>query len=301
MKSLLFAVASTALITGSALASGSISSDNFDWSTVEAIEDGVTVVPAMAPQADVNFFADDYLAADSKGKRIKNTTKYPASARVLIEGYRPDGSAYRCSGTMVGYKTVLTAGDCVYSRTGRSYGWNKKVRVIAGKNGAAKGKKNKNPYGVCHATNFVSPRAWVVGGNKGHNYGVAILDCNIGKTVGTYGFEVVGDLKGSKSRIAGYPVHVKSKHAKTQWRYKVELALQQDLGFYYNLGAGKDAGNIGAAITTLKDEACGPCVQGVTGTIHGKKYYDYGPYVSKQMYKHIREWKKHYGDKEGSL
>lgn len=293
------AFASTALFAGN----GSVSSDNFDWSSVEAIDDGITVVPAIAPSFDLfddaSLTADD--AAFGKGKRIKNTTKYPASARVLIEGLRPDGSAYRCSGTMVGYKTVLTAGDCVYSRTGSRYGWNKKVRVTAGKNGAAKGKKNKNPYGICTATNFVSPRKWVVGGNSSHNYGVAILDCNIGKTVGTYGFEVVGKLKGTESRVAGYPVNVKSKLANTQWSYKVKLALQRDLGFYYNLGEGKDVGNLGAAVTTLKDKECGPCVQAVTGFVSGKKYYDYGPYVSKQMYAHIREWKKHYGDKEPGL
>lgn len=301
MKALLSFAAAT-LVAGSALAgSASVSSDNIDWSSVEAVDDGVTVVPAIAPEfdafADLSFDAD----AVAKGKRIKNTTKYPASARVLIEGRRPDGSAYRCSGTVVGYKTILTAGDCVYSRSGRRYGWNNNVVVTAGKNGAAKGKKNKNPYGVCKATNFVSPRAWVVNGHKGYNYGVAILDCNIGKTVGTYGFEVVGNLKGTKSRIAGYPAKVSKKYANTQWRYKVELALQQDLGFYFNLADGKDAGNIGAAITTLKDEACGPCVQGVMGTLHGKQYYDYGPYVSKQMYEHIRLWKKQYGDKEGGL
>lgn len=300
MKTLLTTLSiSAAFFASAALASDSISSDGFDWSAVPAINDGVTVVPAIAPE----LFADSELAADDalvKGKRIKNTKKYPASARVLIEGQRPDGSDFRCTGTMVGYKTVLTAGDCVYSRSGRKMGWNNNVKVYAGKNGKGKAKKN-NPYGVCKATNYVSPRNWVVKGHGSYNYGVAILDCEVGRDVGTYGFEVIEDALGENARIAGYPAKVKSKHAKTQWRYRAEIAIQKGLVFHYNLKDGKDIGNIGAAVTTHEDEHCGPCVQGVTSYIGGKSYYDYGPFVSKQMYDHIREWKKHYGDKEGGL
>ncbi len=133
--------------------------------------------------------------------RITATTTYPWRAIVALRMTAQDGSRWIGSGYLVGPRTVITAGHCVFMH--EHGGWAKSIEVIAGLNDASR------PYGSVIATDFRSVTGWTQSKNRNNDYGAIILPANarLGDTVGYFGFAVRDDnyLKANALNVGGYP------------------------------------------------------------------------------------------------
>ena len=121
------------------------------------------------------------------------TTNFPARARILVIF-----SAGRCSGTLIGADTVITAGHCLHQGNKGTWFPVDTYRIIPGLDGKSL------PYGFCRATALLSVAGWTSQGNADYDYGAIKLDCTIGNTVGWYGY-TSSVSKDDPAIIGGYP------------------------------------------------------------------------------------------------
>lgn len=148
------------------------------------------------------------------------TTYYPSRARVLISF-----SGGRCSGTLIGANTVITAGHCVHSG-GPGGAWYSTASYVisAGANGAS------NPYGTCTAKSLHSVNGWVNSSNEEFDYGAIKLNCTVGNTVGWYGYTTAVAVN-LPAIIGGYP----GDKPLTQWIHADKVrAVTTNQIFYAN-------------------------------------------------------------------
>lgn len=148
------------------------------------------------------------------------TNIFPSRARVLIEF-----SGGRCSGTLIGPNTVITAGHCVHSggSTGSWYS-TASYTISAGANGTSR------PYGSCTAKSLHSVNGWTNDENEEFDYGAIKLNCTVGNTVGFYGYtsSVSNNLP---AIIGGYP----GDKPLTQWIHADKVrAITTNQIFYSN-------------------------------------------------------------------
>ena len=165
---------------------------------------------------------------DSRVK-INNTRQYPYRAIALITF-----AAGRCTGWLIDSNTVATAGHCVAPGNGRGFYPRSSYRISAGANGAAR------PYGSCTAKELWSNPNWVNKGLDTFDYAAIVLNCNVGNTVGWFGFfSQAASLLNHPTIISGYP----GDKPLTQWRStdKVRVSQAQRL-FYQNDTLGGQSG-----------------------------------------------------------
>jgi glutamyl endopeptidase len=152
------------------------------------------------------------IGADTR-VRVNPTTVSPYKRIGLVTFTQPGGS-FICTAWLIGKDTVATAGHCVFGNgaiAGGARVWSTNVRFYAGRNGAL------SPYGVCSARRLYSVVGWTGGGgDERYDYGAIKLNCNVGNTVGTFGFWwQAASLTGLVETISGYPG---DKPFGQQWR-----------------------------------------------------------------------------------
>lgn len=121
----------------------------------------------------------------------------------------PNGNRSRCTGWLIGPRTVMTAGHCVYSRG--NGGWARTIEVIPGLDSAVR------PFGSQVATSFRSVNGWINSSDPNFDYGAIILpNCDLGRRVGWFGFASLNDgsLRNLQVNNSGYPG---DKPFGTQW------------------------------------------------------------------------------------
>lgn len=124
------------------------------------------------------------------------TMDYPARAVALVTF---DGG--RCTGWFIGSDTVATAGHCVHSG-GTSGSWRTNFTIYPGYD------QTSAPYGSCGASWAASVAGWVQNQSEKYDYGVIKLDCDVGNTVGWFGFlwkSGKDAMKNFPEAITGYP------------------------------------------------------------------------------------------------
>jgi glutamyl endopeptidase len=110
---------------------------------------------------------------------------------------------------LIGPRTVVTAGHCVYSREQK--GWARSIEVAPGADGSS------FPFGRQSASDFRSVDKWVQDGNTDFDFGAIILPTKeLGQKVGYFGFQSLSStaLKQREIRTSGYPG---DKPRGTQW------------------------------------------------------------------------------------
>jgi glutamyl endopeptidase len=155
--------------------------------------------------------------------RVKNTTVGPYRYICQLE-YNGRDEAFRCSGTLIGPRTVLTAGHCIRQENGRVLTTPANMVVTPGRNGSTK------PFGSARAAKFIPFTA--PAGADGTDIGIIQLATPIGLTAG-YWTRIWGNskvdpigrslLRGSlpvdpgkqKVNLSGYPG---DKPLGTAWR-----------------------------------------------------------------------------------
>lgn len=117
---------------------------------------------------------------------VRNTTKVPFRYICKLEIYwagsrRPGG----CTGTLIAPNKVLTAAHCLFSRRGS--GFPRRIRVIPGKNGQGRTRRQE-PFGFALSRRIDVSREWRIARTttsaRAFDYGVITLDRPIGRRVG---------------------------------------------------------------------------------------------------------------------
>ncbi|MCO5189047.1 MAG: serine protease [Anaerolineae bacterium] len=160
--------------------------------------------------------------------RITGTTSYPWRAICSLRITAGDDSQWIGTGWLVGPRTVITAGHCVFIHN--NGGWAKRIEVIPGRNGA------QQPYASCVATSFRSVVGWTQNRKRSHDYGAIILpsNCRYGDQVGYFGYANYSDstLEDMLVNLSGYPG---DKPVGTQWFHYRRITEVDDRVLTYDI------------------------------------------------------------------
>lgn len=267
----------------------SVSSTGQTWTYSDfGFDDQEDVDPGYAP---LNATEDNYWEFDRidlNGERIKDTTKFPASAIVYIKSKKAfGGKSTRCSGFIIGTKSVATAGHCIYRHldNGKS-GWNNDIHVYPGRD------DSKKPFGSCKAINKIAPKGWTEKGKDEYDYGMLVLNCDIAKKTGRLGYSNSYSLKDKKVKLNTYS----SGNGKQQWRYSSKIEKVEDKVIRYDYKGSGHGGSSGSAVYIPGKEDCGVCAVGIHGGGFSGKRLEIGVRINKSVFNNFRQWKKDDGD-----
>ncbi|MFH1118899.1 MAG: T9SS type A sorting domain-containing protein [Bacteroidota bacterium] len=144
----------------------------------------------------------DYLLDFQKNmnhlEMVSNTTIYPYSTSVKLfmkwgENY------YMGTGVLIGPKTVLTAGHCIYNHTTKK--WADQIEVVPGYYNGSK------PFGSTYASTLRTFNGWASNGYEGWDIGVITVSQPIGNKTGSLGFGCDSDdfYKYNTFYASGFP------------------------------------------------------------------------------------------------
>ncbi len=189
--------------------------------------DGAVARLAQQQPAVVQRIAEVVIGADDR-VRINNTTVVPWRWICALRITAANNTSWIGTGWLVGPRTVITAGHCVFMH-GQG-GWVKSIEVIPGCNGAAR------PFGSAVATSFRSVTGWTQGSNRDFDYGAIILPASrpYGNQLGYFGYASLSlvSLMGLTLNLSGYPG---DKPSGTQWFHARRATLVTPRTIIYNI------------------------------------------------------------------
>ncbi|MDI1464446.1 trypsin-like serine protease [Catellatospora sp. KI3] len=161
-----------------------------------------------------------------------------------------------CTGFMLSRDVVVTAGHCVYYG-----GWVTSYRATPGKNGASE------PYGSCSGgiNDVWTTSDWISTGSPDHDYGLIKLTCDIGNTVGWFGwwYNTGETLTGQYFYVEGYPG---DKPYATMWWDSDPISSQSATRVWYQIDTFN--GQSGAPLYHYNSVTPGLCSGWCIGGIH---------------------------------
>ncbi len=210
--------------------------------------------------------------------QVGATTDYPWRCICSLLITANDGSNWIGSGWLIGPRTVVTAGHCVYmSQHG---GWASSIEVIPGRNGA------NRPYGSCVSSDLRSVQGWTQDNNTDYDYGVILLPESgaLGNQVGWFGFVNYSDdqLKGQPVNIAGYPG---DKPAGTQWFHSDKVTEVDERKITYTVDT--VGGQSGSPVWMYQDGNR----YGVAIHTNGQSSGNSGTRITTDVYQNLVNWK----------
>lgn len=225
--------------------------------------------------------SDPFESVQGRDDRVKitATTRYPWRAICSLIMTSRTGKKFIGTGWLVGPRTVITAGHCVYFHN--EGGWAKSIEVIPGRNGTRK------PYGSCRATNFKSVRGWTRDKSRNTDYGAIILpsNCRYGDRVGYFGYAYKNDssLMRLTLNISGYPG---DKPRGTQWFHAKKPSSVTSRTIRYTIDtAGGQSGSPVWYISNGKRYAIGIHTNGGSSTNSATR-------IVKTVFNLIKKWKQ---------
>ncbi|MGH1493775.1 MAG: trypsin-like serine peptidase [Acidimicrobiales bacterium] len=160
--------------------------------------------------------------------RVSGTRSYPWRSICHLKITSATGSVHSCSGTLIGPRTVLTNGHCVFMHS--RGGWVKKIEVTPGRNGSTE------PFGSATSSHFISTKGWVKDRSYNYDYAVIVLpkSQNLGNVTGWMGLANLSffSLMGLKVNNSGYPG---DKPPGTQWWNSNNVLAVTARRVYYRL------------------------------------------------------------------
>lgn len=186
------------------------------------------VAGQLAPQDLVQEDVIERVFGRDDRVRVGNTSAYPWRTICKLEITAANGRVFGCSGSVIGPRTILTNGHCVFMHD--NGGWARKIRVIPGKNGAAE------PFANAESSHFISVTGWTKDRSSNYDYAVVILPPSkkLGNTVGWMGLASLSffSLMGLRVNNSGYPG---DKPYGTQWWNANNVLAVTDRRVYYHI------------------------------------------------------------------
>ncbi|MEC2709698.1 serine protease [Bacillus thuringiensis] len=164
-----------------------------------------------------------------KDERLKvtDTKKFPWRAVCELIITTADGRKGSGTGWLVGPRTVITAGHCVFDTDTEK--WHKSIEVIPARD------HTKEPFNRVTSTIFWSVKGWIEHANNKYDYGAIILDNDIGNTTGYFGFRSDLDSVINNQSITnvGYPGDKDNDDSSTQWTMSGKIDVLSDKKIRY--------------------------------------------------------------------
>jgi glutamyl endopeptidase len=177
--------------------------------------------------------------------RVPITTDYPWRCICSLVITAADDSRWIGTGWLVGPRTIVTAGHCVFIH--ERGGWVKRVEVIPGRDGGAR------PFGTRLATRFHSVGGWVNDRHVAHDYGAITLGESegFGADLGHLGAVDLSTaaLSGLRVNLAGYPGDLP---AGTQWFHARAIRSTEAQRVVYDVDTA--GGQSGAPVWHRRDD-----------------------------------------------
>lgn len=147
------------------------------------------------------LLANEVIIGNDDRVRVTNTTSFPWRAICALMITAANGNRFIGTGFLVGPRTVITAGHCVFMHD--QGGWARSIEVIPGLNDAAR------PFNSAVSGTLRSVTGWTQSRNREFDYGAIILPANarLGDRTGWFGMAVRDDafLRAASLNTAGYP------------------------------------------------------------------------------------------------
>lgn len=192
--------------------------------------------------------------------QIVSTKTWPWSVQGVLLSTFPNGKTVLGSGTIVNRHHVLTAAHNIYrSKLG---GWAIGCKFIPGYN-VSNGitESDKTPFGEADAARLISVKGWTEENKKEYDYGMIILDREIGEYTGWFGVAYVTKniLLQHVVNISGYPASHGGCSLYTHHE-KITSVSDQQVGYPVDTSVGQS----GAAVWVYKSPYVShPCAVGV--------------------------------------
>lgn len=171
-----------------------------------ASADVLLVSGKSGPLPRAAFGLETVIGVDER-QRVVDTDAFPWRMICALQMRGPGGTGGIGTGWLIGPRTVVTAGHCVFSQTYFG-GWAESVDVIPGLNHRQNGHVLE-PFGKTVARRFSALKPWVESDDKAadHDIGCIHLDEPIGDRTGWFGFAALepAELESRLVNISGYP------------------------------------------------------------------------------------------------
>ncbi len=159
--------------------------------------------PSYYPYADEEFEDDLQTFATINRDTVDDPTSTSTSRWTVYLEIETDKGVFHGSGFLIRSNVVVTAGHSIYSKEydpSNSY-WARGITVTP----AANATGNKKPYGTAEGKVFICGQDWINKGDKNDDWGVIILDSNIGDSTGWFGLHwQSSSYNGTKAKAKGY-------------------------------------------------------------------------------------------------
>jgi glutamyl endopeptidase len=191
------------------------------------------------------------------------------------------------TGWLVGPRTILTAGHCVYSTTFFG-GWADEIEIRAGRNG------DEAPFGVVTTRRFASVDKWVESEDPDFDIGVLHLDEPLGDQVGWFavGALPAEDLQGFLVNISGYPGD--RGNGREQFFHANRVLRVTDRRIFYDVDT--FGGQSGAPVWIYEEEGAAPLAVGIHAYGIGGTPSSFGitansaPRIIPEVFDQIQAW-----------
>ena len=214
-------------------------------------------------------------------KKIEITDQWPYSAHgVVAVKFNEEGHWGTGTGTLIGPNIVLTAAHNLYNHQQKSYAKLESMEFIPGMNG------DMLPFGSCKVKRYFLLPIYVE--QKKEDFGLLILEENIGEKTGYFGIAVVDqqDVQSRRINITEYLAHEGEGKGNTyeMWSFEDRVACidGDNLSYPIDIYEGQSGGGV------WYEEEDKRFIVG----IHGLENNDgnKGTIITKERYQQIREW-----------
>jgi glutamyl endopeptidase len=186
---------------------------------------------APAPRGPVEFSLESLIGDDDRDRVDPSVYPYSAVCYLVSEFTLQNGRTIGALGTgwIIGRRTVITAGHCVYAHDDPKLGpisaFADRVAVYPACDGAHR------PYEfLVTSESLQTTQGWVEQQSEAADYAAIIVNQDLPEEVGVFGYgpDLDASLRDGPFRVTGYPGELEGDEAATQWEHAGTVRVSQN-------------------------------------------------------------------------